>query len=507
MKASKTLPVVVALLSLGACVGGLPPSLRRDIAREHDQLQDAERQVQRLQQIVGEDVANNPDLFRSAATSEDWTAKFRAARDKLSTAEEADRKLIDLSRRNRADSRENAERLLVEARNRRESAVAESKAVEAAANKRVDFKRDLASNLQTMSREYDAVRAADLGPISTTVEKTGRDWPAKKDALNSRLTSLSEIPKTAETEWNATEAVRQDALKGNIDGQKIATLIEADDVLASDAASMTAKTGELRGLCGQLYDSWDKILTDLDVSAYGSDPLYRERIKTVRTHIVNMAAKTSETSSEERWINVSKSSFHAVENDLGMAIAHKDAGLFDSEAQETPQPAGFAYIAPESQGSNEFGYWDHRGGETVWTWLPQYLILRELLWDHDYRPVVLDEYRGYRSAQSSGRTYYGQTTPASPPKYGTHGTFTETHYAQSRYVQSGGFKGSAYASNKNGSAPSSFSQSHGGQHQSTASQENGAGRRFGSGTGSASGQHFGHSGGSRSAGRSFGRHR
>lgn len=506
MKASKPLPVVVALLLLGACVGSLPPSLRRDIAHEHDDLRDAERQVQHLQQIVSEDVANDPDLFKNASTP-DWTAKFRAARERLATAEEADGKLLDLSRHNRADSRKAAERLLVEVRNLRESAIAESKTVEAAANRRVDFKRDLDSNLRKMSREYDAVRAADLGPLSTTVERTGRDWPAKKDVLNSRLASLSEIPKTAETEWNATEAVRQDALNGNIDGQKIATLIEADDVLAGDAASMTANADGLRGLCGQLYDSWDKILTDLDVSSYGSEPLYRERIKTVRTHIVDLSAKTSETSSDERWTNVSESSFHAVENDLGMAIAHKDAGLFDSEAQETPQPAGFAYIAPESQGSNQFGHWDHRGGETFWTWLPQYLILRELLWDHDYRPVVLDEYRGYRSAQSSGRTYYGQATPASPPKYGTHGTFTETHYAQSRYVQSGGFKGSAYASNKTGTAPSSFSQPHGGQHQGTASEENGAGPRFGSGAGSASGRHFGHSGGSRSPGRSFGRHR
>jgi hypothetical protein len=505
MKTSKPLPVIVALLLLGACVGGLPPWVRRDIAHEHDQLQHAERQVQHLQQIVREDVANNPDLFSNASTPEGWTAKFQAGRDKLASAENVDRELADLSRRNRGDSREKAERLLVEARNLRESAVDESKAVEAAANRRVDFKHDLASNLQKMRREYDAVRAADLGPLSTTLEKTGRDWPAKKDALNARLASLSEIPKASEAEWNAAEAARQDALNGNIDGQKIVTLIEIDDVLARNATSMAGKANELRGLCGQLYDSWDKILTDLDASAYGSDRLFRERIKTVRTHLVDLAAKTSETSSEERWVNVSESSFHAVENDLGMAIAHKDAGLFDSEAQETPQPAGFAYIAPESQGSNQFGYWDRRGGETFWTWLPQYLILRELLWDHDYRPVVVDEYRGYRSAQSSGHTYYGQATPASPPKYGSHGTFTETHYAQSRYVQSGGFKGSAYASNKNGSAPSSQSQP--AQHQGSASQENGAGRRFGSGAGSSSGRHFGQSGGSRSPGRSFGRHR
>jgi len=65
---------------------------------------------------------------------------------------------------------------------------------------------------------------------------------------------------------------------------------------------------------------------------------------------------------------------------------------------------------------------------------------------HSYRPIVINEYNGYYNAQRSGRTWYGQETPASTPKYGSHGTFTEQRYAGSRYVQSGGFKGSAYAS-------------------------------------------------------------
>ena len=208
-------------------------------------------------------------------------------------------------------------------------------------------------------------------------------------------------------------------------------------------------------------------------------------------------------------MDVSPSAYRSVEKDLGMAIAHKDAGLFDSEAQTRAQPPGFAYIAPPSQGSNQYGYWTHSGGQSFWTFLPQYLIMRELLWGRNYQPIYINEYNGYSTALRSGRTYYGNETPTAPPKYGSHGTFTEQRYAGSRYVQSGGFKGSAYSSNRTAepySAPKSFRPE---------SNESPVGKRFGTGSGgkgfgsSSAGKGFGS--GSRSMprmpGKSFGRRR
>jgi hypothetical protein len=185
-----------------------------------------------------------------------------------------------------------------------------------------------------------------------------------------------------------------------------------------------------------------------------------------------------------------------------MAIAHKDAGHYDSEAVNTPQPPGYSYIASPEQGSNQYGYWTHNGGESFWTFLPQYLILRELLWNHDYRPVAVADYGAYRMAARNGTSYYGQQTPNSPPKYGSHGTFTQSHYADSRYVQSGSFKGSAYASR--GSSPGS---SFGGAHAEP--DLGSAGKRFGRQPGSApQGQRFGRpSGGFKPSGRGFGRRR
>ena len=460
MKTSKIVAVIAICLWLAACISSLPPSLRREIADEHSRLQAAQHEIQHEQQTINRDVQNNPDLFRNASVPTEWTASFARVSETLHTAEETDRHLARLAGRNRADSRAEVERLLAKERKLRKAASGEARKANAEAAKWVDFRQDLPRNLDAMKQAYEAICAIDLTPLSKTVGQAEQDWPAKKDALNGRLTAVLDIPKSAESEWNATATMRQQASAGKISDPELAALIEASDVLSKDQNNISTKSDELRVLSGQLYNSWDKILVDLDAPD-------RERIRTVNTHITDLSSKQSETSSSEQWVAVSEPQFHAVENDVGMAIAHKSAGAFDSEAVITPEPAGFAYIAPESVGSNQYGYWNHAGGTTVWTWLPQYLLLRELLWNHAYHPVLLDDYRGYRSAQQVGRTYYGQTTPASLPRYGTHGTFTRTTYASSRFVQSGGFKGSAYASRGAG-APSIFGSEHTDQHASPA---------------------------------------
>lgn len=496
MKARHSLSIAAVALLLTACAGGLPHSLRRDIGYEHDQLRNAQRQLERSQQTIDEDLAKNADLFANAPVVADWRSKLDGARSKLKSAEDTDRQLAELVHRNRADTRDRAEQLLGKERNLRDSAVNDAQAAESAAAKWVNFRKDLASHLVEMQRELDRIRAVNLSSLFATVGKAEQDWPAKKDTLEKRLDALRAIPQDAQKQWDGSAAARQDAAAGKIAGPQLAILIAADDKLSSDATEIQSDSAELQNLCGQLYYSWDKILTDLDVERDARDRIYRERIKTVRTHLIDVAAHPTQTTSDEAWVDVSEPAYRSVEDDLGMAIAHKDAGLFDSEAQNTPQPAGFAYISPESQGSNQYGYWTHSSGGTFWTFLPQYLILRELLWNHDYRPVLLEDYRGYRTAQSLGHSYYGRVNPASPPRYGTHGTFTQTHYANSRYVQSGGFRASAYASHPDHS-PSAFSAFRNDEH-GAAADHGSAGRRFGGGS---SGRRFGHT---PSVGRRFG---
>ncbi|MES1257083.1 MAG: hypothetical protein ABUS51_01585 [Acidobacteriota bacterium] len=374
-----------------------------------------------------------------------------------------------------------------------------------------------------MQEAHDRIRAIDVAPVAAAVEKAERDWPAKKSDLDSRLNAIRSAPDRAEQQWQSSVAAREAAASGKATGAQIATLIEADTILADTSTGLVRNADNLKALSGQLYDSWDKILEDLDVSNQGRETIYREKLRTVRTHFVDVAAKTTETSSDEQWVDVSPLSYRAVEKNLGMAIAHKDAGLYDSEARTVAQPAGFAYIATPEAGRNQYGYWSHNEGGSFWTFFPQYLIMRELLWGRGgYQPVVVNEYHNYYNAQRSGQSYYGQETPQAPPKYGSHGTFTQQRYGNSRYVQSGGFKSSAYAANPSAPAApaqrrynSSPNDNTQGKRFGRGADEPSQGRRFGSGGNASSppaGRRFGSGGSSprpapRSAPRSFGRRR
>jgi hypothetical protein len=296
-----------------------------------------------------------------------------------------------------------------------------------------------------MKEQHDAARGADFTEVTNTVEQAEQDWPAKRADLDQRLQSLKTATDRAEQQWQATEAERQAASEGKASGSQVATLIQADEVIEA-AANLPAAEQQLEALCGQLYYASDKVLEDLDQEHQGPSLVYREKLKTVRTQFAEAGDKSPQTSTDVDWVNVE-------ENDLGMAISHKDAGLYDSEAQTTAQPAGFAYIAPPAVGSNQYGYWTHNDQGSFWTFLPQYLIMRELFWGNSYRPIVVNEYNSYYNYSRQGRTWYGETSPTATPKYGTHGTFTQQRYAGSRYVQSGGFKNSEFASRPSAAAP------------------------------------------------------
>jgi hypothetical protein len=220
-------------------------------------------------------------------------------------------------------------------------------------------------------------------------------------------------------------------------------LLTGADELNTSAAALAQKSDELKSRTGQLYDSWDKVLVDMETRGIGSARAYDQKIRTIRTH-------AGATTSEEKWVEVSPVTYNGMRNDLGMAIEHKPAGKYDSEADHVAQPAGFAYMAPPSQGSNQYGYWDNRGGQSFWVWYGQYALLRDLLFNHSYRPLPRYEWEDYRDWRGRGQTYYGRDAEAGAPKYGSNGTATQERYSGSTYAHSGGFRDSPYAS-KSGS--------------------------------------------------------
>ena len=408
--------------------------------------------------------------------------------------------------------------LLAEEDRLSQTALKEADTIEGQANRWLDFQRNLPHYLAKMKDAHDSVHAVDLTAIAGTVEKAGRDWPAKKADLDQRLQALRTAPDRIEQQWQATEVERRAAADGKASGAQVATLIQADDVIEG-TASLPAQAQQLKALCGQLYYASDKVLEDLDQEHRGLTLVYREKVKTVRTQFAAPGDKSPQTSTDIDWIDVEPATYRAVENNIGMSIAHKDTGQYDSDAITTAQPAGYAYIAPPSVGSNQYGYWTHNEQGSFWTFLPQYLIMRELFWGNSYRPIVVNDYNSYNTYARQGRTWYGETSPAAPPQYGTHGTFTQQRYADSRYVQSGGFKNSAFASHPSAAAPvAPVAPRMGNLPQSDDPQgkrfgrpagPTPAGKHFGGGNGPPAGKRFG-AGNSPPAGKRFGgapRHR
>jgi hypothetical protein len=294
-----------------------------------------------------------------------------------------------------------------------------------------------------MEQSYRAIHGFDLAPLKATVERAESDWPEKKPDLESRLAGVTGIVSRSDTLWESTAAARREAASNDTAHLDYGALFSATDELKTSAALLPQKSTELQSLTGQLYDSWDKILVDMEVRGFGSSRAWDQKIRTVRSH-------QGGTTSDERWVDVSQVSYNAMKNDLGMAIEHKPTGKYDSEVEHVAQPAGFAYMAPQGQESNQYGYWEHRDGQSFWVFYGQYALMRDLLFNHSYRPLPRDEWEDYRAYRNRGQTYYGHDAESGAPKYGSSGTATQDRYAGSTYAQGGGFRNSPYASRSGG---------------------------------------------------------
>jgi hypothetical protein len=421
----------------------LPSSVRAQIDSERTALASAPKQVSAAEDTVAHEVQSESALFQSIPASQAWTGRFAQASSALQSARDDMDQLTRLEKNGHHRDEQRALALLSHERSVRTSALNQATTIQTEAAHWIDRKQHLPAELQQMERSYQSIHSFDLAPLTATVQKAEADWPEKKSDLESRLATVTGVVSRSDTLWQSTATARQLAAKGDTSGSDLGGLLTASDELNTSAAALPQESGELKSVTGQLYDSWDKVLVDMETRGIGSARSYDQKIRTVRTHL-------GATASDEKWVDVSPAAYNAMRNDLGMAIEHKPLGKYDSEAERVAQPAGFAYMAPPSQGSNQYGYWDHRDGQSFWVFYGQYALMRDLLFNHSYRPLPRDEYEDYRSWHSRGQTYYGRDAEAGAPKYGTSGTATQDRYSGSTYAHNGGFRDSQYAS-KSGS--------------------------------------------------------
>jgi hypothetical protein len=436
---------------------GLPRNLRNKIDGERKELATAQTQFQAAQDGVLRDLQTEADLFHGIASSQQWPDQLSKSLGDLQLASRDVDQLDQIRREDRASHRQQAETLLAQEHDLRTKALDSALAIQKEATHWVDLKQHLPDAAAAMEHDDQAVASFDLASLAAFVQRTETDWPDKKADLDARLAGLQKEVADSQAAWQRTADARRAAAAGDSAHVDYPVLFGAADELKATAADLTAKSAEIRALSAQLYDSWDKLLVDMEVRGHFSGKTWDQKIRTVRTHYRDASGSNGQTTSDDQWVDVAQATYDAEKNDLGMAIAHKSAGKYDSEADRVAQPAGFAYVAPISVGRNQYGYWDHSGGRDFWVFYGQYALMRDLLFNHDYRPLDRYEWEGYRDYRSSGRTYYGRDPEyGNAPRYGTQGSSTASRYAGSTYAKSGGFKDSKFASKPGGYRDSKF---------------------------------------------------
>ena len=455
------LRVVVALSVVLAVVGAnaldhLPSSVRAQIDSERSTIRSTRSQLNTERGQIAAQVQADPALFGAIPFGAAWASHFDQSASGLDSASRDMDELTQIERRNRHAETARAQSVLQSERTMRTQALAGAEAVQKEAARWVDAKNHLPQHVQEMESAHHAIDAFDLAPLTAAVAHAEADWPAKKPDLDARLDAERALVTNSDELWQSTAEDRRKAVAGDLSGVNTGALLAAADSLTASAADQPKQAAELQSLTGQLYNSWDKLLVDMQARGEGNAREYDQKIRTVSTHLIDAAAKTGDTKSDEQWVIVTRPTYEAMRGDLGMAIEHKSAGLYDSEAERVAQPAGMAYVAPPAQGSNQYGYWDHRDGHDFWVFYGQYALMRDLLFNHDYRPYDRYEYEGYRTYQSRGQTYYGHDSESDAPKYGSQGTVTQNRYAGSKYAQSGGFRDSQYAGKSGGYRDSQY---------------------------------------------------
>jgi hypothetical protein len=490
----------LAVLALAGCSNPLKPR----IDAENRQVAEAKDRFNKIRKEVEDDLKKDPDLFRAANVTAAWRDRFQTDQEKLNDA------FTDLEKLNHHDNKLS---LFGDVDRLRDGALADANAILTEANRWLDLKRNTAAHLERMKSEYEKIKSTDVSSTVATLTKAETDWPAKKSDLDARIESLNSAPAKADKIWTDVQAAA-----GQTAGAKpdYAALMTAEQWLDS-RASRPEK--DLK-LASQLYNSRDVILEHLD-SPRPDDLTCSANVKIISTELTDVQSNKSSTDTKQKTEELPESQCESLKNDIGMEIEHKPAGAYETEATRVPQPPGFAYMAPPGQ-RNQYGYWEQRNGTSVWAWLPEYLILREVLWNHQYVPIPSYEYEGYWTARRSGTTYYGgsYTSPGSnqqvqsAPKYGTHGTFTSHQYANSRYQNKGGTYGdSQYKSQGGGYRSSGYANGQSSGQTAGPSTSGEQGHQFGRAPGSSSGtgKRFGSSGGTphstpRPSGRRFGKH-
>jgi hypothetical protein len=449
--------VLILLMVIVATAGldNLPRSLHASVAAAGARLSASRAAYDRDRRFVDQEVRAEPDLFKTRAAA--WNAQLDKDKSQFAAAAAALASLQKIAKANHRKDSDQVARGLADFKRLCQQPVDDAVKIRAEVQRWLTYKQQLPQREDVMRASYETVKAFDLAAATPAVAKAMADWPAKRSDLQSRLDALKKTQADGEQIWDSAAPLRAAIDQKHLAGFDYATFFSDGDRLDNDANQLRTGAATLNTLAGQLYTSWDRIVENVD-----SHDGYQEKIRTVITRYPDSTLTNGNVTTQEQWMNVDQAQYSVAEHAVGMAIAHKPAGEYDSEVQNVVRPAEYAYIAPPGQ-ANHYGSWV--GG--VWQWLPAYLLLRGVLHTPS-TAVTVGDYNAYRQARQSGSIFYGRndefrphlaggwTSHGSSHPYGSAGSgwyherpkpsFGGGFFESSKYRSRGGFATSKYRS-------------------------------------------------------------
>lgn len=386
--------VIIILMAIVATAGldSLPPGLKNSVAAASTRVSTDRTLFERQRAEIDEALREEPALFRSQAAA--WRTRLAGAQARLSSAEGELSELKKLAGNDRREDRGKVEQGLSRLETLRAGALQEVQQISSDAKRWLQFKRDLPAQLEKMKANHEAVQAFDVQGATAGAQKAMVDWPAKRSDLETRVAALNELKSRAEQAWSSSADLRAQAEGAKSDSIDYPALFREADQLEAARRGVQQGAEAVNQLAGQLYVNWDKLLVDVEDD--------RQKVRVVQTRYPDATLQNGQTSQEEKWEPIGRVRSESASRNVGMVVARKPAGKYESEQETVPQPPGYAYVAPPGQ-SNSYGSWNNG----VWSWLPQYLILSQLLRGPSIPPIGMGDYGSYQSARRRGEVFYG----------------------------------------------------------------------------------------------------
>lgn len=390
--------ILIALIAvvLFAGLDHLPRSLRSSVEAASTRVVTDRTQFNEARAAINGAIGKDPDLFRTQAAL--WQSRLLQGDNKLKQTEAEVSRLKELAKANKREDSGKVQAELARIETMRAGTVQEAQNLRTEAERWLGYKRNLPEQLSSMRANYESLKAFNPSQQAATAQKAMVDWPQKKDDLERRLKTIDALKQQGEEAWASTAGERSQAEANNLAGLDYAKLFAAGEAIAGDLREVQRGATTADSLAGQLYVGRDKMLLELD-----DDDGRKQKVRVVETRYADSALTNPSTASREEWENVDANRFDQLKKSIGMVVERKPAGKFDSEAEKMIQPPGYAYVAPPGQ-ANQYGSWNNG----VWSWLPQYLILSQLLRTSSVPPISTGNYYDYDQARRRGNVWYGR---------------------------------------------------------------------------------------------------